>query len=55
MKENIKILLNRREEIKEELNKLNAEYKAIGDLITELYKYREEEKKREKNKDYERE
>ena len=45
MKENINILLDRRAEIKEQINKLEKEYKAIGDLIQELYRYKEKEKK----------
>ena len=45
MKENIKILLDRRSEILNQINKLEAEYKAIGDVLTELYNYREKEKK----------
>lgn len=34
----IRILLDRREEIRKEVNKLQAEYQAIGDLITREYK-----------------
>ena len=44
MKENIKILLDRRSEIVKEINKLEAEYKAIGDILTELHRYKEKEK-----------
>lgn len=51
MREDIKILLNRREEIKEQVNKLQAEYKAIGDLIIELHKYKEKEKKQDYERD----
>ena len=48
MKENIKILLARREELLKEINKLEGEYKAIGDLLKELYMYREKEKEQER-------
>lgn len=33
----IKILLDRREEIRNEVNKLQAEYSAIGELIRQSY------------------
>lgn len=48
MKENIKILLDRRKEIQNQINKLQKEYTALGNVITELY--RQEERK---NEDYE--
>ena len=51
MKENIKILLDRRSEILKEINKLEKEYKAIGDVLTELYNYREKEKKQNYERD----
>lgn len=51
MKENIKILLDRRSEILKEINKLEAEYKAIGDVLTELHRYREKEKKQNYERD----
>lgn len=44
MKEDIKILLDRRKEIQDQINKLEKEYKAIGKVITELHRYKEKEK-----------
>lgn len=35
----IRVLLDRREEIRKEINKLEAEYKAIGELIMRDYKH----------------
>ena len=35
--ENTRILLDRRAELKEQINKLSAEYTAIGDILTRLY------------------
>ena len=44
------ILLQRRKEILEQINKLTKEYKAIGDVLMENYKYeKKEKKKREKD------
>ena len=39
MKEDIQILLNRRKEIRAEINKLEAESKAIERLILKLHSY----------------
>lgn len=36
----IRVLLERRDEIKNEMNKLQAEYQAIGELITRDYRHR---------------
>lgn len=36
----IRVLLDRREEIKNEINKLQAEYSAIGELIRRDYNHR---------------
>ena len=47
MKDNIKILLDRREEIRNKINKLEKEYGAIGEVLTELFEYRQNEKDRE--------
>lgn len=38
-------LLERREELKNEINKLMREYKAIGDLINEHIRLKEEKEK----------
>ena len=43
-KEDVKILLDRRKEILEEINKLNKEYAAIGNLLEELIRIEEREK-----------
>lgn len=51
MKENIKTLLDRREEIKNQINKLEKEYSAIGEVLTELYNYKQKEYKQEKEKE----
>ena len=48
MEDYTKILLQRREEILEQVNKLTKEYKAIGDLLMENYKYEKKEKKKER-------
>lgn len=42
-KEDVKVLLERRKEIQEEINRLNKEYTAIGNLLEELIKYEERE------------
>ncbi len=47
MKPEIKILLDRREEIRKTINKLEAEYGALGTVLTELYKYKQKEKDKE--------
>ena len=49
MKENIDILLNRREEIRNQINKLEKEYKAIGEVLTDLYKYKKAERDNERS------
>lgn len=49
MREDIKILLARREEIKNEINKLDKEYTALGNLITEILRYKQEEKNYERD------
>ena len=38
------ILLQRRKEILEQVNKLTKEYKAIGDVLMENYKYEKKSK-----------
>ena len=43
-KEDVKVLLDRRKEILEEINKLNKEYTAIGNLLEELIRIEEREK-----------
>lgn len=43
----VRILLDRRAEILEQINKLQAEYSAIEDLIMRDYKYKQEHKKGE--------
>lgn len=40
-KEDIQALLNRRKELLEEMNKLNKEYTALGNIITEILKQKE--------------
>ena len=52
MKPEIKVLLDRREEIRKTINKLEAEYGAIGTILTQLYNYEQKEKDKD---DYERE
>ena len=47
-KKDIKVLLDRRKDIQEELNKLNAEYTAIGNLLEEMIRKEEKDKEREK-------
>ena len=39
MKPEIKVLLDRREEIRKTINKLEAEYGAIGTILTKLYHF----------------
>ncbi len=46
MKDNIQILLNRRNEIRDQINKLEHEYQAIGEVIQELFEYKQNEKDR---------
>ena len=43
-KEDINALLERRREIIEEVNKLQREYAAIGNVVEDILKRREEEK-----------
>jgi hypothetical protein len=43
----VRILLDRRAEILEQINKLQAEYSAIEDLIMRDYKHKQEHKKGE--------
>ena len=45
MEDYTKILLQRREEILEQVNKLTKEYKALGDALMKIYKYEKKEKK----------
>lgn len=40
-KEDIQALLDRRKELLEEINKLNKEYTAIGNIITEIFRQKE--------------
>lgn len=40
-KEDIEILLQRRKEIKQKINKLQNEYNAIGNIISEILKNKE--------------
>lgn len=47
MKDDIQILLDRREEIRKQINKLEAEYGALGNVITVLFKYKQKEKDKE--------
>lgn len=42
-KEDIKALFNRRKEILEEINKLEKEYTALGNLLEEIIKREERE------------
>ena len=42
-KEDVKVLLDRRKQIQEEINELNKEYTAIGNLLETLIKYEERE------------
>ena len=43
-KDDIKVLLDRRKEILEEINKLDKEYTAIGKVIEELIRIEKREK-----------
>ncbi len=43
-KEDIKVLLDRRKELQEKINKLNAEYTALGNLLEEIIKHEEKER-----------
>ena len=43
-REDVNILLERRKELQEQINKLSKEYTAIGKLLEELIKYEEREK-----------
>ena len=43
-KKDIRVLLDRRKEILEEINKLDKEYTAIGKVIEELIRIEEREK-----------
>lgn len=45
-KEDVDALLERRKELKEQINKLNKEYTAIGNLLHELRRYEEKENER---------
>ena len=47
MKDDIKILLERRKELKEEINKLQEEYTAIGNVLTKVMEVTEQEQKEE--------
>ena len=40
-KEDIQALLDRRKELLEQINKLNKEYTAIGNIVTEILKQKE--------------
>lgn len=40
-KEDIQILLERRKELKEQLNKLNKEYTALGNILKEILRDKE--------------
>lgn len=44
MKDNIETLLNRRKELQEQINKLQEEYTALGNVITKILKIAEQEK-----------
>lgn len=44
MKEDIQILLNRRKELKEQINKMQKEYSALGRTISKMIKVAEKEK-----------
>lgn len=39
-----RVLLNRRAEIRAEINKLEAEYQAIGDVLMKIYNYEHQKK-----------
>lgn len=47
MKNNIQTLLNRRNEIRNQINKLENEYQALGEVIQELLEYKQNEKDKE--------
>lgn len=47
MEEHIKTLLQMRKEKLEQINKLEKEYQAIGEMITKLYNYEREKIDRE--------
>lgn len=47
--DSIRILLDRREEIRNEINKLEAEYGALGDILTRVYNYEKEKKEAGRN------
>jgi hypothetical protein len=56
MKEKIQILLNRRRRIQEKINELTEEFNALGDVLQELFEYKEkeeEENSSEEDKEYE--
>ena len=48
MKENIETLLKRREEIRIEINKLQKEYFALGEIITFVLKNKKKDKGEER-------
>jgi len=43
-REDVNVLLDRRKEIQEEINKLNKEYTAIGNILEQIIRYEEREK-----------
>lgn len=43
-KDDIKVLLDRRQDIRNEINKLEKEYTAIGNVVEYILKRRKEEK-----------
>lgn len=45
-KEDIQVLLDRRKELLEQMNKLNKEYTALGNIITEIFRQKELENDR---------
>ncbi len=47
MEKNVQILLQMRKEKLEQINKLEKEYQAIGEIITKLYNYEREKFDRE--------
>lgn len=48
--ENIKILLERRQEILDTINKLEKEYSALGDILLRVYHYESNKSKDEKDR-----
>lgn len=46
MEEDLKILFDRREQIKAEIKKLSKEYDAIGSVLIELHRYKKAEKEK---------